>query len=718
MNKNMTLQSVMLENFKRHATLEVQFSPAVTAIRGPNYAGKSSVLQAVFYAMFGATAVPGGRQAVVRTGAKTCKVEFSFDLDGKACKVSRTLTTANVLVEGELVATGNSPVSAWFEDLFGMDQKTVMLLAYSSQGETSALVTLGASALNKIIETVANTDYVDKLVEKAGLRIRSLELSLAAVPIALDQNNLLATIEGLEAAVTQKQAELVDITELVTIAGVQFETVDLEFKAAVEHNHKVQAANRLYAQAETQHKSAVESLSKLQETHADLAADKNDYKALIDSLDTHIKQLQLANSEALVNNAKHESTKEQLVKVCNWIEGKGKDMVEADKEWQPVFDTLAPEYEKLKLEASALVTEYDAANIAVKKAEKNLKSSVCVTCGRPMEDSHLELVQKELDKAKEDFEAVTVKYQNKDKELKNATKEYNRVKALLPQAGWKEWWNKALAEREVLVTAIYGMQHVEVDSTRLIDLQHKAQQFRLVQDRISTFKASEISWKLQIMDLAAKCAELWSKQELEIDIVEVSERRGALQHKYTDAKLKKYDVQGTLGGMRHDLDTAKRKLEDELTNEAKRTSLERSLARFKAFQKWLRDNKAAFMESIWAGLLGVCSEFVAQVTSNRVTSIERDNEGSFWFTENGDRLPIVCASGGQRSIIGAGLRIALATLLPQGCRFVVLDEPSAELNDEHAAALAGALRGQDRQVVLVTHREGDEFAADHVVVLE
>lgn len=718
MNKNMTLQSVMLENFKRHATLEVQFSPAVTAIRGPNYAGKSSVLQAVFYAMFGATAVPGGRQAVVRTGAKTCKVEFNFDLDGKACKVSRTLTTANVLVEGELVATGNSPVSAWFEDLFGMDQKTVMLLAYSSQGETSALVTLGASALNKIIETVANTDYVDKLVEKAGLRIRSLELDLAAVPAALDQSLLEATIEGLETTVAEKEHSLSLVDKAITVVSAQLETADLEFKSAVEHNSKVQAANKLYVQAEAQHKAAIESLKQLEEKHADLAADKNDYKALIDSLDTDIKQLQLANSEALVNNAKHESTKEQFVKVCNWIEGKGKDMVEADKEWQPVFDTLAPEYEKLKLESSALVTEYDAANIAVKKAEKNLKSSACVTCGRPMEDSHLELVQKELDKAKEHFEDIRLKHEKKDKELKNATKEYNRVKALLPQAGWQEWWTKALAEREVLEKTIYSMKYVEVDSTKLADLQHKVQQLRLVQDRIKTFTTAQESWKFQVVELSQRVVELESKQELEIDIVEVSARRGALQNEYHETKVRKYDLQSVLTYMKRELDVGKKRLQDELTNEGKRVMLERSLSRFKAFQKWLRDNKAAFMESIWAGLLGVCSEFVAQVTSNRVTSIERDNEGSFWFTENGDRLPIVCASGGQRSIIGAGLRIALATLLPQGCRFVVLDEPSAELNDEHAAALAGALRGQDRQVVLVTHREGDEFAADHVVVLE
>ena len=78
---------------------------------------------------------------------------------------------------------------------------------------------------------------------------------------------------------------------------------------------------------------------------------------------------------------------------------------------------------------------------------------------------------------------------------------------------------------------------------------------------------------------------------------------------------------------------------------------------------------------------------------------------------------MVSASGGMASICGVALRMALDHVLAQSVGFVVLDEPSSELNDEHAASLGGALRGQQRQVILVTHREGEEFVSDTVISL-
>jgi DNA repair exonuclease SbcCD ATPase subunit len=67
--------------------------------------------------------------------------------------------------------------------------------------------------------------------------------------------------------------------------------------------------------------------------------------------------------------------------------------------------------------------------------------------------------------------------------------------------------------------------------------------------------------------------------------------------------------------------------------------------------------------------------------------------------------------------MGTGLKLALSKYVPQGLGFILLDEPTSELNQEHAAMFTGAIKATGIQVVMVSHREADELEADNVVCL-
>jgi DNA repair exonuclease SbcCD ATPase subunit len=141
-------------------------------------------------------------------------------------------------------------------------------------------------------------------------------------------------------------------------------------------------------------------------------------------------------------------------------------------------------------------------------------------------------------------------------------------------------------------------------------------------------------------------------------------------------------------------------------------------ASFSGLRKYLSDNKAAFMGELWDQLMALTSEFANQVTEGDITAVGRTEDGEFWMEEFGVRKPMIAASGGQKSICGVGLRMALPSLIPGGSRLILLDEPSAALTEEMSSSLAGALKAQDRQIVLVTHRSGEEYLSDVVVTLE
>ena len=115
--------------------------------------------------------------------------------------------------------------------------------------------------------------------------------------------------------------------------------------------------------------------------------------------------------------------------------------------------------------------------------------------------------------------------------------------------------------------------------------------------------------------------------------------------------------------------------------------------------------------------MALTSQFVFDVTGGRIERIERSENGEFLYVEDGRTMAYTRLAGGFKAIAGVGLRLALSSLLPAGVSVLVLDEPSSELRDDMAAALAGALRAQDRQIVLVTHRVGEEYTADAVTEL-
>jgi DNA repair exonuclease SbcCD ATPase subunit len=150
----------------------------------------------------------------------------------------------------------------------------------------------------------------------------------------------------------------------------------------------------------------------------------------------------------------------------------------------------------------------------------------------------------------------------------------------------------------------------------------------------------------------------------------------------------------------------------------RRALLERRASNFDGLTKYLRNNRATFMAELWEQLMALTSQFVFEVTGGRIERIERSTDGDFWYVEEGRRAAYARLAGGFKAIAGVGLRLALASLLPAGMSLIVLDEPSSELRDDMAAALASVLRSQNRQIVMVTHRQGEEYTADTVIELE
>ena len=90
----MQILSIHLKNIKSHRDTELQFSPGINVLSGPNGVGKSTIFEAIGYALFGvdAQSFVGNVERFISIGAKKGEIAVEFQLEkGECYRISRTV---------------------------------------------------------------------------------------------------------------------------------------------------------------------------------------------------------------------------------------------------------------------------------------------------------------------------------------------------------------------------------------------------------------------------------------------------------------------------------------------------------------------------------------------------------------------------------------------------------------------------------------------------
>src|ERR1700738_2600842 len=110
----MRLNSLRLQNFRQHADSFITFDAGLTGIIGANGSGKTTILEAIAWALHGQDAARGQEDAIrsLRDGEENApparppgpgagvKGERDFGRGGPPSRVERGLTTAELYLDG------------------------------------------------------------------------------------------------------------------------------------------------------------------------------------------------------------------------------------------------------------------------------------------------------------------------------------------------------------------------------------------------------------------------------------------------------------------------------------------------------------------------------------------------------------------------------------------------------------------------------------------
>ena len=172
----MRFDRVGLRNFKCYADAELTLRPGVTVIYGVNGSGKTSLLEASFFALYGSKALDGTLENVISNDADEMCVELWFVHDGAEYHIERKVkrrgsgaqTTTCLLETPDGVIEGARDVRGHVAGLLRMDAEAFVNCAYVRQGEVNKLINASPSDRQDMIDDLLQLGKLEEYRERAS----------------------------------------------------------------------------------------------------------------------------------------------------------------------------------------------------------------------------------------------------------------------------------------------------------------------------------------------------------------------------------------------------------------------------------------------------------------------------------------------------------------------------------------------------------------------
>jgi len=166
----MILDRLELTNFKRFRHEEIKFKDGITGILGNNGTGKSSLVTAIFFALYGVQATGISPDYIVSSFAgpkERCEVRLDFQIGGDTYAVVRTFRKgkavsheATFYKNGKLVATGVGPVEGEVKRTLGMGPVDFKNTIYAGQKDLLTLLENTPGKRKEWFQKALGIDYL------------------------------------------------------------------------------------------------------------------------------------------------------------------------------------------------------------------------------------------------------------------------------------------------------------------------------------------------------------------------------------------------------------------------------------------------------------------------------------------------------------------------------------------------------------------------------
>ena len=282
----MIIESMVMKNFKSHRNSKIEFNTGISIIMGGNGAGKSSILEAVTFALFKQHSGKKIEQ-LITIGQTKMSVELEFISNGRKYRVlrqrSKNVSKAKIeILEGgafQPLSSGDKQVTDEVQGLLEMDGDLFLNAVYVRQGEIANLVDKTPAEKKQVIGKLLGIESLEKAWKNMLPLMNRYEMKKVKLEGKLE------SLDGLNDEIRSKKAENEVIHQKVQDISSMTKKIEYELDAITKENNSLEEAKSSFEKTINNVEAKKQILDKLKVDHEHLEDQINEIRTKEDEIE-------------------------------------------------------------------------------------------------------------------------------------------------------------------------------------------------------------------------------------------------------------------------------------------------------------------------------------------------------------------------------------------------------------------------------------------------
>jgi exonuclease SbcC len=764
------IKSITLKNWKSHLNSKFEFSLGTNALVGILGSGKTSVLDGICFALFGTFPTLQSKKIklddiIMKKPIEKDKaeVELVFEANGKEYSVKRVIekrkgtTYSEIRENGKILESPSSSlVTRIVEQILKVNYELFAKAIYSEQNALDYFLTIPRGKRMKKIDELLMIDKFEKarsntvtLINKLLDRKEGIELTIEQINIEKLKQDIEEAKKDLEKIKESKEkfrdslAKLREEKKLLEKEVEEIRKITELLENEINEEKNLEAVLNEHIKNLSNLEKIVKELdrSKIEKSLKDLEKNKKNLEKILEERQKvyEKKQKEVSEYKARIDFIKREKIEK--------IERELKDKVRIKEEYDSLVKSFGKNLEK-ELEAkkkvlTKIVAEFERVRAKIENLEEMLEqlSSVegkCPVCERRLTAKKREVLikqrKKQIGALKTSLAKLKKEKKLSEEEMEKLEEAAKRMNDLLQEIKDFDGMKRELENSKTAFVEL-SQKAIGIDN-EIAKIHHQIEEI-MAEIKLTEERKQELSlslYKFEDYEATKKRIEELIKQREEKvrHITEIKEKlRGRnLEEKESllrELSEKAVKIETEVLGLEKLEQEKKLRLSEfeksfetflKTQNEIKR--IENIVKELRIFERALKETQIGLREEFVIAVNYSMSKLWQTLYPYRdFIDIRLAVEGGDYILQLKERSGKWVnvegvASGGERSIAALALRIAFALVLAPQLKWLVLDEPTHNLDSKAVEDLAVTLRERIGefidQVFLITHNEKLEEA--------
>lgn len=746
---SMTLKRIELWNIRCHE--HFQFSPdetGITSISGSNGAGKSTIVDAFAWGMYGTKTNNIKNKMLIREGIdpkkETVQVEVEININRIEYLVRRTIlgehggAECNVYGRPEgsgvdfnhLAGPAISSAESYIKQVTRMDEKGFLTAVLIQQKQVDQIVAASPRERGEVIEKLTGIQAITNAISMAREEANTLKKAASVITVE-DTATLEETIKN-EIKVGKDLAKSVKETELEIKEGqIQLEDEKSNFLIQSAQNEEAKETRQQLALNKERLKMQKEEMSSLMTVIEEYK--KETKTVVVEDVKGIEVKLREANRIALERESELSSIKKKIKSHTSEIKSIDKKVTISESEMKKSFKAKSKELKDNISLTSDLNDELQNLKGEEKQVKKSLSTLSDDVTECPVCKSHIdnpedlrEEINLEIEKMKsraKDIKKEVTANTNKQKDIEDEIQELTELTELITR---KSEISKELESlNKDLVTNEDSLDKLNM-AANVLDKQYK--NALKVASRADEVNRSKLRLGTLNDEMAATNKSIATAENEIESLNALSDRalaglRNSLDE--TTRKLNRKEIEFNknnerLGFLRLRVEDLKVQYNSAVIANTKYEQLTTTMKQANVASSLMSEFKENRIKYSIPALEMYASTILSKFTDGAFVNLSLDSKfNTYVTTDTGSVRPIAQLSGGELSAAAIALRIGISMLLNDGENNVlILDEILVSMDESRARHIIETITSiTNCQIIFIAHSADIQTIADKTVLV-